>query len=103
MMVPQGVKALGVMVAYLTKLNDVQRQELEETGSYTKTELQKLAEKFGGRIEDQERMAAEEKERRETQNQLRGNAETIVKLLPEDIKRLADEINRRNAEQNNTN
>ena len=103
LMVPQGIKALGDMVKELTKLSDAQMRELEETGTYQETELQKLAKKFGVTIENQERMAAEEEERRRTQNELRGNAETIVKLLPEDIKRLADEINRRNAEHNNTN
>ena len=103
LMVPQGIKALGDMVKELTKLSDEQMRELEETGTYQETELQKLAKKFGGTIENQERMAAEEEERRRQQNELRGNSETIVKLLPEDIKRLADEINRRNAEQNKTN
>ena len=103
LMVPQGIKALGDMVKELTKLSDAQMRELEETGTYQETELQKLAKKFGVTIENQERMAAEEEERRRTQNELRGNADNIVKLLPEDLKKLADLINRQNAEHNNTN
>ena len=71
--------------------------------TYEKTELQKLAEKFGITIENQERMAKEEQERRQEINQLRGNADNIVKLLPEDLKKLADLINKQNAEHNNTN
>ena len=99
--IPQGAQAVKDMMNRATTLTTEQEQDLAATGTYTKTDLQKVAEKLkivlGG---GDPNLSAEEQERQRI-NAAAG-ADNTVKLLPDDMKTLAELIRKQTADNNNS-